>query len=265
MQEASISQDSRRRVALGGVLVDRVSRAEAEVRLASFVSSGGNHQVVTVNTDFLRIAKGDRAFRAILNECALAVADGMPVVWLSRLLRRPIPQRVTGFDLIDSSCRLAIRSDIGVFLVGAAPGIADAAARELRRRHPGLRVAGVHSPPFAGDAAAEEARTVAAIKAAGRCVLFVAFGAPKQDMFIHDHLGELDVPVAIGVGCAFDVLAGTVRRAPRWMQRTGLEWLWRMSLEPSRLAHRYLVRDIPFLGSLVATSLRDARASHEAA
>jgi exopolysaccharide biosynthesis WecB/TagA/CpsF family protein len=185
----------------------------------------------------------------------------MPVVWLSRLLRRPIPERVTGFDLVASVCRHAVRADIGVFLAGAAPGVADCAARELQRRHPGLRIAGIHSPPFGGDERAEELRLVDMVRAAGRCILLVAFGAPKQDRFIHRHLADMDVAVAIGVGCVFDILAGDIRRAPRWMQRTGLEWLWRMAMEPARLSRRYLLDDIPFLGSLAAAVVRDARAA----
>jgi N-acetylglucosaminyldiphosphoundecaprenol N-acetyl-beta-D-mannosaminyltransferase len=259
VDQPSTEQASRRRVALGGVLVDRVDRRGADVRIAAFLDDGGSHQITTVNTDFLRTAKADPSFRTIINGSDLAVADGMPVVWLSRLVRRPIPERVTGFDLIDSSCRHALRTGIGVFLLGAAPGVADAAATELQRRYPGLRIAGTYSPPFGDDRAGEEARMVAAVRAGGRAVLLVAFGAPKQDRFIREHIGELDIPVAVGVGCAFDVLSGAIRRAPRWMQHVGLEWVWRFMMEPARLWRRYLIDDIPFLGSLAATLVRDGR------
>jgi N-acetylglucosaminyldiphosphoundecaprenol N-acetyl-beta-D-mannosaminyltransferase len=248
------------------VLVDRVDRRTADELIAGFMRDRRSHQVTTVNTDFLRAAKVDPVFRAVINESDLAVADGMPVVWLSRLARRPIPERVTGYDLIDSSCRHALRDGIGVFLLGAAPGIADSAARELQRRHPGLRIAGTYSPPFGADTADEDTRMVAAIRAAGRSVLFVAFGAPRQDRFIFRHLDDLDIPVAIGVGGAFDVLSGSIRRAPRWMQSFGLEWAWRFLMEPARLWRRYLIDDVAFLGSLVAGLMRDRRgAQREAA
>ena len=244
---------------IGGVLVDRVDRRAVDGLIAGFLTDRRSHQVTTVNTDFLRAAKADRVFRTIINSSDLAVADGMPVVWLSRLARRPIPERVTGYDLIDSSCRHAIGAGIGVFLLGAAPGIAERAAAELTRRHAGLRIAGTYSPPFGGESAVEDARMVSAIRAGGRAVLFVAFGAPKQDRFIFRHLDDLDAPVAIGVGGAFDVLSGSIRRAPRWMQSIGLEWVWRFLMEPARLWRRYFIDDIAFLGSLVATSVRDRR------
>ncbi len=259
MDRTAAFGSDRRRVALGGVLVDRVDRAGADAAIARFLNDGSRHQITTVNTDFLRTAQNDPGFRRIINRSDLAVADGMPVVWISRLCRQRIPERVTGFDLIDSACRHAVRERVGVFLLGAAPGIADAAAQELASRHRGLRIAGTYSPPFGGDTAAEDARMTAAIRAAGRCVLFVAFGAPKQDRFISAHLAELDVPVAIGVGGAFDILAGRIRRAPGWMQSAGLEWIWRLAMEPARLWRRYLIYDVPFLGSLAAAAVRDSR------
>lgn len=251
------SSTDRPRVGLAGVLVDRVDRDRADATIRRFLTDGGRHQVVTVNTDFLRVSRGDRHFREIINEADLAVADGMPLVWLSGLTGAPLPERVTGFDLVDSACRGAARAGIGVFLLGAAPGVARAAGEALAARYPGLRIAGTYSPPFGSHDPAEEDRMVDAIRTAGRCVLLVAFGAPKQDAFIHANLDRLDVPVAIGVGCAFDILAGSIRRAPAWMQRTGLEWAWRLAMEPRRLWRRYLVQDAPLLGRLAAAALRD--------
>lgn len=257
MERSREPAPDRPRVRLAGVLVDRVDRNGADVAMGRFMADGGRHQVVTVNTDFLRVSGGDRLFREIINASDLAVADGMPLVWLSWLRRTPLPERVTGFDLIELACRRAAENGIGVFLLGAAPGIADAAGAVLAVRHPGLRIAGVYSPPFGSHDQAEEDRIVEAIRAAGRCVLLVGFGAPKQDRFIHANLDRLDVPVAIGVGCAFDILAGSIRRAPTWMQRVGLEWAWRLRMEPRRLWRRYLVEDAPLLGRLAAAAVRD--------
>ena len=256
-QVGQMSSAERQRVAIATVLVDRVDRIAASRAIGSFFADGGSHQIVTVNLDFLRATRGDGDFREIINAADLAVADGMPLVWLSRLLGAPIPERVTGFDLVDAACDVASREGVGVFLLGAAPGVADAAAAALRRRHPGIRIAGTYSPPMGAHDAAEDERMVSAVVSAGRCVLFVAFGAPKQDRFIHAYLDRLNVPVAIGVGCAFDILAGTVRRAPIWMQRVGLEWAWRLAMEPRRLWRRYLVQDAPLLGRLAASAVRE--------
>lgn len=248
---------SRPRTEIAGVLVDRVDRGTARAILDGFFVDGARHQVCTVNSDFLSISQRDDSFRETVNRADLAVADGMPLVWLSRLLRAPIPERVTGFDLIDIACELAARSGVGVFLLGAGPGIAARAGHVLERTYPGLRIAGTYSPPFGAHDSAEERRMVQHVSAAGRCLLFVAFGAPKQDRFIRAHLAELDVPIAIGVGGALDVLSGAVPRAPGWMQRVGLEWVWRMAQEPRRMWRRYLVDDTWLVARVAASAVRN--------
>jgi N-acetylglucosaminyldiphosphoundecaprenol N-acetyl-beta-D-mannosaminyltransferase len=210
---------------------------------------------VTVNLDFVRIAEQDPDYKRVLNRADLAVADGMPLVWLSRLGRAALPERVAGIDLVEECCRLAARSGVPLFLLGAGPGVAEAAGHALVRRHPGLRIAGTFAPPFAPPTPEGDAEMVRLVQAAGRCVLFVAFGAPRQDQFISAHLRELDAAIAMGVGGSFDILAGTISRAPLWMQRSGLEWVWRLIKEPGRLWRRYLVRDLPFAVGLAARAL----------
>jgi N-acetylglucosaminyldiphosphoundecaprenol N-acetyl-beta-D-mannosaminyltransferase len=255
---------ARIRIELAGVLVDRVDGRDATATLERFVADGGSHQVVTVNADFVRLARQDPDFRGLLNSADLAVADGMPLVWLSRLKRLPLPARVTGLELVEESCRIAARENIGVFLLGAAPGVAAAAGRTLAERHPGLRIAGAYSPPFGPWSDDDMARAVSAVRDAGRCVLLVAFGAPRQDRFIRANLATLDVPIAMGVGCAFDILAGEVRRAPALIQRMGLEWLWRLAQEPRRLWRRYLLEDAPLVLALAFEAVRAGRRSAEA-
>jgi N-acetylglucosaminyldiphosphoundecaprenol N-acetyl-beta-D-mannosaminyltransferase len=255
----SAAGSSRRRIEVAGVLVDDLDERRATEALERFVADGRSHQIVTVNADFIRLARKDADYRSLLNGADLAVADGMPIVWLSRLRGTPLPARIAGLELVEESCRIAARADIGVFLLGAAEGVAEAAGRRLAERHPGLRIAGTYAPPFGAWPADEVVRMADAIRAAGRCVLFVAFGAPRQDKFIQANLPVLDVPIAMGVGCAFDLLAGDLRRAPSWMRRTGLEWLWRLAQEPGRLWRRYLLEDGPLVIRLALGALRDGR------
>ncbi len=230
-----------------GVAIDRVTRSEALARLDEFVREGRPRQVATVNLDFLRLAQRDTGFFAALAGADLVVADGMPVVWLSRLAGAPLPERVAGIDLVDDCAALAAERGYGVYLLGAAPGVASTAAAALRRRYPRLRIVGTLSPPAWPFAAEMDAELVASVREARPEMLFVALGAPRQDLWLAAHLHELGVPVCIGVGGSFDLLAGRLRRAPGWMQRHGLEWLFRLAQEPGRLWRRYLLRDLPLL------------------
>jgi N-acetylglucosaminyldiphosphoundecaprenol N-acetyl-beta-D-mannosaminyltransferase len=240
-------REARRRIDLGGVLIDRVDVGSAVERIRGFLRSGKLNQIVTVNLDFVAISRRDRDFRDTLNEADLAVADGMPLVWVSRLTDEPVPQRLTGVELVDECCRVAVETDSSVFLLGAAPGIAEEAADALQARFPGLRIAGVYAPPFGPLTVDENERILTRIHAARPEFLFVALGAPQQDVWIRANRDRLDVPVCMGVGCVLDLLAGVVSRAPTWMQRTGLEWLFRLLQEPHRLWRRYILDDIPVL------------------
>ena len=247
-------------IALSGVRIDCVDLATAAARLASFVAAPRFHHVVTVNLDYLRLGRADPEFRRLLNEADLAVADGMPLVWASRLRRDPLPERVTGNALVDECARLSAATGAGIFLLGAADGVAELAARRIALRYPGAALAGTLAPPFRPLAPEEDEAIVERINASGARILLVAFGAPRQDAWIARHRGTLAVRVAIGVGCALDVLAGNVPRAPAWMQRTGLEWLYRLGREPRRLWRRYVLEDMPMLVRLLTESARSAAA-----
>jgi N-acetylglucosaminyldiphosphoundecaprenol N-acetyl-beta-D-mannosaminyltransferase len=240
----------RPRVELGGVLVDQVDLTSAVEQIDVFVRSGEPHQVVTVNLDFISIAHRDLNFRSTLNCADLAVPDGMPLVWLSRLKRAPLKERVAGVELVSESCRVVAERGGSAFLLGAGPGVAEAAARRLQSMHPGLRIAGTYSPSMGPLGPAENEHIIGLIQMAAPELLFVALGAPRQDLWIREHQPRLQVPVAMGVGCVFDLLAGSVRRAPPWMQRNGLEWAFRLSQEPQRLWRRYLLEDLPMLARL---------------
>jgi len=243
----------RPRVDLGGVLVDQIDLRGAVEQVRQFVQSGRPHQIVTINLDFLNIAQRNDDFCRTLNEADLAVADGMPLVWLSRVKGMPLAQRVAGVDLFHECCALAAEEGRSVFLLGAGPGVADIAAQRLVERYPGLTVVGTYAPPNGPASIEEDELMVEMIRAAAPDFLFVALGAPRQDLWIRDHLHDLHVRVAMGVGCVFDLVAGTAIRAPSWMQRSGLEWAFRLGREPGRLWRRYLLNDLPLLGFLLLT------------
>ncbi len=243
----------RRRVSFGGVLVDRDDRSTALARLASFVGCGREHQVVTVNVDFVSIARRDRTFQSTINSADLAVADGMPLVWLSRAIAARVSARITGFDLVHEGCRHAAAGGRSVFLLGGIPGVAAEAGRRLQATCPGLQVFS-HVPSFGAFTPEEDADLVDRIRNVAPAYLFVALGAPRQDIWIRDHLRELGVPVAMGVGCTLDLIAGRFRRAPAWVGATGLEWAYRLAQEPGRLGKRYLVNDLGALAGLLVKS-----------
>jgi N-acetylglucosaminyldiphosphoundecaprenol N-acetyl-beta-D-mannosaminyltransferase len=251
--------DIRRRVDLGGVLIDQVDLSSAVDRIRGFLGSERHNQIVTVNLDFVAISRRDEYFRETLNDADLAVADGMPLVWVSQLGGSPVPERITGNDLVDECCRVAVETKSSIFLLGAGPGIADIAAKRLGDRFPGLRVSGVYAPPFGPLTDAENEKILRFINEARPDFLFVALGAPQQDVWIKANRDRLDVPVCMGVGGTFDLLAGVLLRAPVWMQRAGLEWLFRLGQEPSRLWRRYIVDDLPVLGWLIGRSLAPSR------
>lgn len=234
------------------VWIDKVDLEGAVAEIDTFVQVGTPHQVMTVNVDFLRLSYQDAAFRNLINTSDLVVPDGMPLLWASRLLGDALPERVTGVEMISACARLAVERGYSIFLLGAKPGVARDAAAALKRRYPGLRIAGTYAPPVGPFSPDEEMRMVRMIQELRPEMLFVAFGAPKQDQWIRKHLGHLGVPVCMGCGASLDFLAGRVKRAPLWMQLHGLEWLYRVGQEPTRLWKRYFIDDLPIFMRMMA-------------
>jgi len=230
-----------------GVRIERVDMRETLDRLAQFIRDGTPHRIVTVNLEYLRHAHSDPRFREALDAADLAVADGMPLVWASRLFRRPLTERIAGVDLADHCARLAAAKGYRLFLLGAGPDVAQSTARVLQDRYPGLVVAGAYTPPLGEFSTEEERKIDAAIAAAEPDILLVALPTPRQELWNHANVRRWNVPVVIGVGAAFDMLSGEVARAPAWMQRSGFEWLFRLVREPRRLWKRYLIHDTAVL------------------
>jgi len=226
-------------VTILGVRIDNVNYDEALCLIEGFIESGvlslskgGNpHQVVTVNPEFIVAARSDDDFRSILNASSLALPDGVGLLWAARFLGHPLRERVTGTDTVQRVAALAAQKDYSLFLLGAGPGVAVATAARLCETYPGLRIVGTHA---GSPALEEEDEIVRMIQRAKPDVLFVAYGAPEQDKWIHRNLERLGVPVCMGVGGAFDFIAAVAKRAPLWLQRLGLEWLHRLCHQPWR-------------------------------
>ena len=233
-----------------GVPIDDLNMAQALERLESFIltgrATGRSHQIATINADFVVNSLHDPELRRILQESDMATADGMPLVLGARLLGVQLADRVTGADLVPALAERSAQQGYSLFLLGARPGVGARAAEILQERFPGLRIAGVISPPNL-PIEQMDASILDQIKAARPDILLVAFGNPKQEKWIRMYAHDLAVPVCIGVGGTFDMIAGITRRAPAWMQRSGLEWLYRLAQEPRRLWRRY-VHDMVYFG-----------------
>jgi len=235
------------RVDVLGVRIDNLGFDEAVEAILERAARRSPAIVVTPNVDHVMMHRRDPALREVYRRAALVLADGAPLVWAARLLGSPLAAKVSGSDLLPRLCAAAAERRLRVYLLGGRPGSAERCAEVLRARHPTLVVAGVACPPFGFERDPDHNRRIVdAVRAAAPDLLFVALGSPKQELWIADHFEALGVPVAIGVGAAVDFVSGAARRAPVWMQRAGLEWLFRLLREPRRMWKRYLVRDLPF-------------------
>jgi N-acetylglucosaminyldiphosphoundecaprenol N-acetyl-beta-D-mannosaminyltransferase len=229
----------RERVWVWGVPFAAITLAEAVATVSELIRDGRPSYFITAPTHYAMLTEQYPDLQAINDRAAFIVADGKPLVWASRMRGTPLPERVAGSDLIFHLCEEAARQGFRVFLLGGGEGVAEEAARRLVELYPGLQIVGTECPPFREPTAEEEEALLGRIRRAAPDILFVAFGQPKGERWIIRHYESLGVPVSVQVGASLDFAAGRVRRAPRWMQKSGLEWVFRLSLEPRRLAGRY--------------------------
>jgi N-acetylglucosaminyldiphosphoundecaprenol N-acetyl-beta-D-mannosaminyltransferase len=249
------------RVRLGNIHVDDVTFAQALDAIAAMVADCRGGTVFTPNVDHVVMAAHDDRFRRAYETADLSLADGMPVLWASRMLGTPLPEKISGSDLVLPLMDRAEREGWRVYILGGAPGVGALAAARLVERFPRIQIAGTDAPRIDMDApASSRAPVLDRLRAAKADVVLVALGAPKQEIFIAEAAPDLRPAVLLGVGAAIDFIAGTAKRAPRWMSSSGLEWLFRLLKEPRRMWRRYLVRDPEFL----VIVLRAARASRRA-
>lgn len=242
-------------IRLLGVELHPVTAAQALDHIAGSAAAGRGGWVLTPNLDILRRLRAEPETAELCRGATLRLADGMPLVWASRLQRTPLPERVAGSDLIWSLCQRAAADGLSVFFLGGNPGAAEAAAAELARRYPGLRVAGTECPPMGFESdATYMANLKTKLSAVAPDIVLVALGFPKQERLIAELRPCLARAWFLGIGVSFSFVSGEIRRAPRWMQAAGLEWLHRLVQEPGRLARRYLVHGLPFAARLLAVS-----------
>ena len=214
-----------------GVNVDAVTMAEAVAHVTAAMDVRANVMIATANAEMIMRATHDEELRDILNAAALVVPDGAGTVWAARHLGHAMPERVAGYDLAQELLRRAPAEGRRIYFFGAAPGVAEKAKEKAEQLYPGIEIVGVRNGFFSP---ADNAAIIAEIRAARPDLLLVALGVPKQEKWIAAHLAELDVPAAIGVGGTLDVMAGVMKRAPYWMQKAKLEWLFRGLMQPKR-------------------------------
>lgn len=255
-----------KRVSLGGIGIDAVTERGAVQRVLDALESGRGGQIVTPNVDIVAAARRSRELRHIIAASDLVVADGAPLVWASRVARKPLPARVAGSDLVWSLSAGAAARGLRIALLGGTPdGSArptERAAEILEARYPGLKVVGAWCPPMGFDRDESQWRAlVERIEAAAPDLVYVGLGFPKQEHVIVRLRAAAPRAWFLGCGASIDFIAGYRRRAPKWMQRTGTEWLFRMLSEPRRLAKRYLRDDLPEALRLLAEAYRERRKS----
>jgi len=257
---SAIRPESPERVVLDGLAVAPWTETRTVEHVVTSLAEGRGGWMVTVNLDILRQVVQVEGIRELVESSDLRVADGMPLLWAARLQGTPLPERVCGSNLIHSLPAAASRNGRSIYLLGGDPGTADSAAEALRRRHPDLRVAGTHCPAFGFEKdPGQLAEMARAIEQASPDIVFVALGFPKQERLVEQLRAAAPDAWWVGVGISFSFASGRVKRAPRWVQAIGLEWLHRTLQEPRRLFVRYFVHDIPFALGLLARSWRRRR------
>jgi N-acetylglucosaminyldiphosphoundecaprenol N-acetyl-beta-D-mannosaminyltransferase len=225
-----------RRIRLLGLPVDDVTMSEAIEIIDGFIACGGIHQSVVINVSKVVQASNDATLRAIIETCDLVTTDGQPIIWAARLLGTPLRARVTGIDLMQRLIEHASTRGYRVYLLGASQSVVSAVARRIAMEQPGVKIVGYHHGYWADS---DEPELVARIASASPQILFVAIPSPRKEAFLGAWKDAIGAPFVMGVGGSFDVYAGVTKRAPTWMQRMGLEWLFRVIQEPRRLWRRY--------------------------
>lgn len=229
--------------------IDNVSLDEAIAHIENCIQNRIIGQVITPNVDQIVRIEWDDYFKKICKNCELLLVDGHPLMWTAKFYGKPFKEKICGADLVPLLCRVAANKGYSIFLLGAAPGVAQLAADNLKEDNPGLKVAGVYSPPLGFDNNPEEIKKINQILRDSKAdMLFVGMGVPKQDIFIYENMKEYDIPMSFSIGGTIDFIAGKQKRAPKWMRKIGFEWFYRLLCDPRRMFKRYIIDDRKFFG-----------------
>jgi N-acetylglucosaminyldiphosphoundecaprenol N-acetyl-beta-D-mannosaminyltransferase len=243
------------RVNILGVGVSAITMAMALRTIDEWITQRVPHYVCVTSVHGVMESQRDAILRQIHNRAGMVTPDGMPLVWLSRLMGFGYVERVYGPELMLAACQRSIEKGYRHFFYGGGPGVAEILATRLHARFPTLQVVGLDTPPFRPLTPAEDRTVVVRINTAQPDIVWVGLSTPKQERWMASHIGRLQAPVLIGVGAAFDFHAGLKQQAPRWIQRSGLEWLFRLVMEPRRLWRRYLINNPGFLWLILLQAL----------
>jgi N-acetylglucosaminyldiphosphoundecaprenol N-acetyl-beta-D-mannosaminyltransferase len=244
-----------------GVGISAISMADALTTIDTWIATRSQNYVCITGVHGVMESQSDPELKGIHNRAGMVTPDGMPLVWLAHLQRRTAVERVYGPDLFLEVADLSLRKGYRHFYYGGGEGVADLLASRMRGRFPGLQIVGTYTPPFRPLEDHEDDAIVAQINAADPDIVWVGLSTPKQERWMAEHIGRVKAPVFVGVGAAFDFHAGLKRQAPRWMQRSGLEWAFRFVTEPRRLAWRYL-KNNPRFAVLAAAQQMGLRRYH---
>ena len=232
-----------------GIKIDNYNLEEALNRVDEIVAKRKPSYYCGVNLNQLVLYKENGRLHEIFDKAELLTIDGKPVMWISKMLKTPFKQKISGPDFMYETCKLADKKGYRVFLLGGAEGVGQAAVNDIRKTCPNLQVAGIYSPPFGFEKDPIEMKKInTMLKESNADLLYVGLGSPKQDIFIDDNKNEYQIPLSFSVGIAIDYLGGNIKRAPVWMQNIGLEWFYRFCQEPKRLFKRYFIDSWKVIG-----------------
>lgn len=228
--------------------IDNLTMAETLNEIDKLIQKKNCSYVVTPNVDHIVRLEKDEELQKVYKNASLILTDGKPLIWISKWYKTPIKEKISGSDLFPRVCQLAANKNYTMYLLGAAEGVADTAAKNLMKKYPGLNIVGTYSPPFGFEKSKQEMNKIKTqIQDVHPDILIVGLGCPKQEKFMYYHCKELGVPISFGLGASIDFEACNIKRAPKWMSNYGLEWLYRFSKEPKRLFKRYFVDDLKII------------------
>lgn len=258
IKSGSLTSNNMKEVNICGVRIDNYSLNESIEEIINHILFNQKPKyVVTPNAQHIILLQNDRDFQEVYQNAFLSVPDGVPLLWAARLLKTPLSGRVNGTDLFEKLCKVAAEQDLKVFLLGGSPGVAEKTKITLQKHNPQLKVVGTYCPFYGFESdPIELARINHTIQTANPDILFVALGSPKQELWIYNNYKSLGVPISLGIGASFELVSGVVPRAPKLMQRIGMEWLFRLVMEPRRLWKRYVICNTLFVWLILKECLK---------